>query len=240
VGSDNGRVYGVAKSDSVEKWSYQTGGDLKGNPAVGVSSVVFASTDGSVYSFSPSGGWVRGTSWKFDTGAPVISSPVPYSQWVIVGSTDYKLYCLEERDGSVFWSFLAEAPIDDTPVVYSYRPGQDFVYCIAVEKTPRSEKRTLFSVKLRDGQMMWRRAGVRAVVSMGKENLYVINDPVAGEGRTLSALDAMSGKEKFRINVAQFHFVPTNLADYGRNQAERGRIYLVAKDGTIQVIGEKL
>ena len=240
VGSDNGRVYGVDKARRVEKWNHVTGGDLKATPVVGASSVIFASTDGSVYSLSPVAGWQRGVSWKFDTGAAVFADPVPYSRWVVVGSTDYKLYCLEERDGSVFWSFPAEAPIVDKPVVYSYRPGQDFVYCVSVERNAGSEKRTLFAVKLRDGQMLWRRTGVRSVVSLGKETLYALGDPAAGEGRTLVALDVMTGAEKFKFDIGQFHFVPTNEADFGRDGAERGRIYLVAQDGTIQVIGEKL
>jgi outer membrane protein assembly factor BamB len=240
VGSDNGRVYGVDKTRKVETWNHVTGGDLKAPPVMGASSVLFASTDGSVYSLSPSAGWQRGASWKFDTGAPIVAEVVPFSRWVLAGSTDYKLYCLEERDGSVYWSFPAEAPIVDKPVVFSFRPGQDFAYCISVDRSTRGEKRTLFSIKMRDGQMMWRRPGVRSVVTMGKDTLYVLSDPAGGGGRTLQALDVMTGAEKFQIAIDQFHFVPTNLADFGRNAAERGHIYLVAQDGTMQLIGEKL
>jgi hypothetical protein len=109
-----------------------------------------------------------------------------------------------------------------------------------VDRNPRGVKRTLFSVKLLNGEEQWRLEGIRKVVSMGKKNVYAINDPAPGEERFLIAVDVLTGKESFRIPVKGFHFIPANLADNGRNQKERGRIYLVAEDGTIQAIGERL
>jgi len=86
---------------------------------------------------------------------------------------------------------------------------------------------------------MWRSEGVRQVVSLGRDNLYVLNDPSAGKGRTLTALNILTGKERFQLDVSEFHFAPTNLADFGRNRTERGQIFLVAKNGAIQAITEK-
>lgn len=239
VGSDNGRAYGLQKKSAVEDWTYRTRGGIKASPVVGGGAVFVASTDGSVYRFTARTGFIKGSSWEFKTGARVVADPILFSRWVLVGSTDYKLYCLEMQDGTVFWSFPAEAPIEDAPVVFSYRPNQEFAFCVSVRRTTHSEDRTLFSVKMNGkeaGQEAWRRPGVRKVISMGKSLLYVITD----QDRSLLALDILTGEEKFRIPLEDFAFVPVNTADFGRNLKERGRIYLVAEDGTIQVIGERL
>jgi outer membrane protein assembly factor BamB len=100
-------------------------------------------------------------------------------------------------------------------------------------------RRTLFSVKLRDGQEAWRREGYRSVVGIGKKSVYAINDPGAGGSRFLVALDVLTGEEQFRISIDGFDFVPLNSADSGRDPNQRGKIYLLAQDGTIQVIGER-
>jgi outer membrane protein assembly factor BamB len=239
VGSDNGRAYGIPKQQHVEDWTYRTEGSITAAPAVGDNRVVFASTDGVVVSFSPAAGYVPGSSWRRQVGAAVVCDPLVYGRWVLVASTDYKLYCLEQTDGSVFWDFLAEAPIETSPVVYSYLPGQEFCYLIGVDRSRGGIQRTLFALRMRDGERLWRREGVRRVVSMGKEILYVLDDPDSGAGRTLSALDVKTGAEKFKIDIGDFSFVPTNTADFGRDRNERGRVYLVARSGTIQVIGEK-
>jgi outer membrane protein assembly factor BamB len=237
AGSDNGRVYGIQKRSSVDQWTYRTGNSIKASPAVEGSSVFAASTDGSVYKFSARGGWVRGAAWKAETGARVTGDPVPFSRWIIVGSTDYKLYCFESSDGSIHWSFQAEAPIEETPVVFSHGSNKEVVYVINIDRSTRADVRTLFAVKLTNGHEMWRHKGVRKVVSVGKKNLYVLED---SRDRVLVALDLESGAERFRIPVNGFSFFPTNHAEMGRLQKERGRIYLVAEDGTIQVIGERL
>jgi len=239
AGSDNGRVFGLKKRSPVEEWTYRTGGSIQGSPAVDQPAVYVSSTDGSIYRFAGATGWTRGLSWKVDTGSRIIGDPVVFSRWVLAGSTDYKLYCLEQ-DGGIFWTFQAEAPIEDAPVVYSYGSNQDFAYVIGVNRTRRDEQRTLFSVKLTTGQEVWRRSGVRKVISMGKRNLYLLEDGDGPGQRDIVAVDALGGQEKFRLRATGFQFFPTNHADHGRNTAERGRIYLVAADGTMQLIGERL
>jgi outer membrane protein assembly factor BamB len=240
AGSDSGRVYGIGKGSCVDEWSFKTGGAVSSSPVVEAANVFFTSTDGWIYRFATPTGWVSGSSWKKETGARILGDPILASRWVIAGSADYKLYCLESLDGSVFWAFQAEGPIEDTPVAFTYRPSQDYVYTIAVQRTTQSEVRTLFAVKLSNGQEAWRQKGIRKVVCMGKQNLYVITDAPRGEKRSLLALDVLTGEEKFRIPVEGFDFVPLNSADLGRNPKQRGVIYLVSEDGTIQVIGERL
>lgn len=241
LGSDNARAYGFRKRSGVEEWTYRTGGNLVASPVVLGSSVFFASTDGALCRlFSVQPGWIVGSSWELRTGGRIVGDPTIYSRWVLVGSADYKLYCVDVQDGSVFWSFPAEAPIEEAPVVYSHQTNQEFAYCVTVQRSAGAETRTLFALRLRDGQEVWRRTGLRKVVALGRNTLYALNDPKRGEGRALVALDILDGKERFRLPLENFDFIPHNSADFGRNAEERGRIYLVAQDGTIQVIRERM
>ncbi len=241
AGSENKRVYGVKKNQGMLDWTYLTGDFVEADPASDGIAVYVGSNDGSLYRFSALAGWREGFSWEFATGSRIASAPVLFANRVLVGSADYKLYCLNAVDGSVVWEFLAEAPILDSPVVYSYRPGREFAYCIATDPQRDGATRTLFAVEMRRGIEAWRYEGVRKVVSIGDRNLYVLTD-VAGSRRqrALVALDVLSGKERFRLDVDEgFRFVPVNLADRGRSPNERGRIYLVGGDGAVQVIGER-
>jgi len=235
VGSDNRRVFGLRKKSKVEDWTYLTGDAVRTAPLIQPPNLYVGSTDGSVYKFAGPTGWLAGTSWRFKTGARIVADPVAASRWVLVASTDYKLYCLETSDGGLYWSFPAEAPIEEAPVVLSHRTNQDFVYCVTVDRTGGGETRTLFCVKLQNGTEVWRARGIRRVVGIGKNQVYAISDSKTRAERSLVAIDFTNGKEKFRIPIPGYDFVPTN-----NSARDRGRIYLVAEDGTIQVIGERL
>ena len=237
-GSETGVAYGLPKRSPSEVWTYRTGSVIQASPVVGGPHLYVGSTDGALHRLTARQGFIQGVTWKLDTGARIVSDPVVFSRWVIVGSTDYKVYCLESQDGSRRWDFSAEAPVEDTPVVYSHAANQEYVYAIGVERSVRGHgaNRTLFSVKLSTGQEQWRVKNVRKVVSMGKRLLYVLDD----KEKKMRALDVLTGRELFTFPLGGFSFVPTNLADNGRDRKERGRIYLIGEDGTIQVIGERL
>ena len=55
--------------------------------------------------------------WKVKTGGQVISSPVLAGGKVFVGSSDYKLYALNETDGEILWTFETGGPVNSTPLV---------------------------------------------------------------------------------------------------------------------------
>jgi hypothetical protein len=246
AGAETGRFYAVPKGSSLDDWTHRGKGKVEAAPLLAGQRVVFAGHGGGVYGLSPERGWVNLESWQYYTGARIVADMASFSRWIFVGSADYKLYCLESLDGAVHWSFVAQAPILDAPVVYSFRPNEEYVYCIASEGPVTSPRRTLFAVPLLKGEnvtrgeALWRREGVRRVVSLGKETLYVLDDASAGGGRAVSGLDVRTGALKFRLPVEGFNFVPINRANAGRNQAERGRIYLVSQTGAIQALREKL
>lgn len=238
AGADSGRVYGVSKEASIDKWTFVTNAYVESTPVRHQTSTYVTSTDGSAYRFSTAAGYRQGFSWSFKTGAAIYASPVAFSQWVFVASTDYKLYCLGANDGTRVWSFLGEAPIYETPVVYSYEAGKEFVFVIAYDRGRKQRK--LFCVNLRKGDEVWQMEGISRVVSLGRKNLYVLTDQETTGERSLLALDAWTGKEQFRLPIDPgFRFIPTNTADFGRNRSQRGRIFLISGGGAIQAIAEK-
>lgn len=239
-GSDNSRVYALQKKTGIEAWQYRTGGSISASPQVHGMSVFLASTDGCLYAlFTTAPGWIAGKSWRLQTGARITGDPTVFSRWVLVGSHDYSLYCVEAADGTKHWTFLSEAPIEEAPQVYSVGSGKEYVFFVAVERAQRRRIRTLFCLRLGDGSEVWRREGIRKVLSLGKKRLYVLADAPQASARSILALDVDTGETLFQIPVAGFEFLPHNSADFGRNPAERGRLYLVSRDWTIQVIGEK-
>jgi outer membrane protein assembly factor BamB len=245
AGSDLKICFAVKKKSKVEAWTYRTNGRIESAPVLVGSNVIFASHDGHVMGLIPSKGYDTIRSWDFATGARVRANIGTFDRWIFVGSEDYKLYCLR-LDGSVQWSYVAEARIVDEPIVFRVRPNKAFVYIISDRDSLRGSPRTLQAIPLPRGDFaggaypIWRVANVRKIVSIGLRNLYVLMEPGASGQRVLVALDLETGKESFRIDLEGWNFVPTNYADGGRHKIERGRIYLISESGAIQVIGEKL
>jgi hypothetical protein len=245
-GGENGRFYSFRKNESFHDWQYATGGAINASAVLTSDRIVFGSLDGSVHGLTPDQGYVQFRSWELQTGGRVTADIVSHARWIFVGSEDFKLYCIEATDGSVFWSFGAEAPIRDRPVIYRYRPNEEWVFCLASATTLKDPRRTLFGIRLPKGEAIapnataeWRRENVLKVVSIGRDVVYVL-DAAANDGdpRTISALDVRTGEEKFKLDIGGFDFVPTNLADAGRDANEIGRIYLIDREGAIQCLRE--
>ncbi len=243
LGSDLKRAYAVPKKMKVEQWTYLTKGRIEATPLLAGDKVVFASHDGSVTGLVPGEGWDKVRSWKFNTGDRIRSDLAFYDRGIFVASSDYKLYCLR-LDGTVRWSFVTQAEVNEPPSIYKTAGGAH-AFAIADENKLKGLPRTLFALPLPKGDNVaavfhsWKLENVKKVVSIGKENLYVLMEPGASGEKTLLAVDIDTGKEAFRLDVAGFNFIPNNAADFGRRSTERGRIYLISKTGSIQVLGEK-
>jgi outer membrane protein assembly factor BamB len=113
VGSFDSDLYAINAATGLPEWKFQTGDDIYSSPALEenaggqVTAVVIASTDGKVYSLSPSGH----LQWSYDTGAPIRSSPVigfapdGVNRIVYVGGSDGILYALNAATGTRRWSY---------------------------------------------------------------------------------------------------------------------------------------
>ncbi len=236
LGSDLKRAYAVPKNLKVEDWTYLTKGRIESRPLLAGDKVVFASHDGSVTGLIPSVGWDKVRSWKFNTGDRIRSDLAFHDRYIFVGSADYKVYCLR-LDGTVRWSFVAEAEINESPVIYNPAAGLH-AFAIADENKLKGIPRTLYALPIPKGDNVaavfasWRMENVKKVVSIGKQNLYVLLEPGASRQKILVAVDIATGKEAFRLDIAGFNFIPNNSAG-------NGRIFLISRTGAIQVLGEK-
>ncbi len=240
VGSYDRRIYAMPKKTGLDSWTYITGGEITSAGTVGEGGhLYFTSTDKYVYRLEPASGWVNGKSWRFATGARILGSPVFFSRWIFVGSTDFKLYCFE-MDGTRAWEFPAEASVSETPVVMSLKPDKPMVFCISQESRGGREKRIAWALDAKTGQTYWHRDDVSQVIGIGRRAVYLLPDTRAVQGgRQLIAVDAMKGDELFSIPVDRFEIIPTNDAEHGTNARTRGVVYLVSKAGLVQAIREK-
>ena len=71
--------------------------------------------------------------WNFSTGAPVVSSPAVVDGYVVVGSKDGQIYCLNSSNGQLVWNFTTLGEVNSSPAIdngCAYVGSNDgWVYC---------------------------------------------------------------------------------------------------------------
>lgn len=106
------------------KWKFRTGGEIKSQPLLYNSFVIFNSTDGYVYSIDKRNAHVQ---WKFKTNGEkrldmwdyYLSSPVCSDNKVFVGSGDGNIYAIEPSSGTLVWKYKTDDIVHATPLVYN-------------------------------------------------------------------------------------------------------------------------
>ncbi|MBI4583438.1 MAG: PQQ-like beta-propeller repeat protein [Planctomycetes bacterium] len=239
VGSYDQKIYGILKNRTNPDWFYITRGDIRGAGIVSEMQTYFTSTDGRVYRFHGSRGARDQSFWQFATSAPITSPPVLFSRWVYAGSTDFKLYSLLERDGTKNWEFQAQAPIYDQPYAFNLKPNFSLVLCIGDDQRPAVKKRKLWALDAATGDVKWAFDHLQQTLAVGKDSIYFLTDPRSNKGRSVIALDGVTGKEKFSFPVDDSFFIPTTIGA-GEARKQSGILYLIHASGFIQAIGERL
>lgn len=107
VGNKDGKFFCLELATGKKLWeSSAPKGSFEGAPGFAGDLVIAGSTDSFVYSWNAETGLPN---WKFETEgevhAPVNvwTDPASKEQRVFVGSYDYKLYCLNPKDGKKIW-----------------------------------------------------------------------------------------------------------------------------------------
>jgi eukaryotic-like serine/threonine-protein kinase len=82
--------------------------------------------------------------WKFRASNQVTGSPVVTSDYVIFGSQDKFVYCVEKETGREKWAFRADNQVQASPVAYS---GLVYFVCAAG---------CLYAVEIASGEQRWK------------------------------------------------------------------------------------
>jgi outer membrane protein assembly factor BamB len=183
-------------------WRYSTGATVTASPLVTESGMVIAgSCDGYIHALDRASGKPV---WKLSTGGPILASasklsrripagvdssgqPTFRSAGVLVGSSDGRLYAIEEVKGQVIWTFTTDGPITATAVASGER--------IFVGNRSGS----VYALDGGTGKQLWvtRVAGSIAYPpAADEERVYV----TTGEGQ-VHALAAATGRELWRNDL---------------------------------------
>jgi len=146
IGSDDGNVYALALADGKKVWAFKTGGGVESSPLVMEGKVFVGSGDGFVYALEAATGklaWKYETgdkvlgapnSVKLNVGngvgapaaTPIASAAggvLPDSRrdgrptFVLVGSYDFKLHCIDAITGRSNWVYETGNYINGSPAV---------------------------------------------------------------------------------------------------------------------------
>lgn len=98
------RVYALSAENGTKVWDYETGGPIRGDPALCGDLVIFGAEDGTVYALEAGSGAER---WRraLEPATQIRASLYAEDGVVYVHAANQKLYALEIENGTVLWSF---------------------------------------------------------------------------------------------------------------------------------------
>jgi outer membrane protein assembly factor BamB len=138
VGSTDGSLYAINRTDGTQRWKYDSKGPIASSPAFNNGLVYILSNDGLVYAVDAATGqskWTFATKGERRFTAPGIhgamprtermpdpfdvftSSPTVANGIVYVGSGDQSVYALDANTGALRWSFATGDVVHASPAV---------------------------------------------------------------------------------------------------------------------------
>jgi eukaryotic-like serine/threonine-protein kinase len=213
VGSSDGKIYAIKRSDGTSVWHFQTQGPVSSSPAVWNGIVYGASVDGYVYALDAPTGQLK---WRFKTEgerrftAPgihgiipktemmpdpydlFISSPTIDNGTLYIGSGDHNVYAIDAATGSLRWKFATGDVVHASPAV-----SEGVVYI-------GSWDRYLYALDAATGAVRWKfLTGDDQVIhnQIGIVSSAAIADGVVyfgGRDSKLYALDARDGSLRWK------------------------------------------
>jgi eukaryotic-like serine/threonine-protein kinase len=218
-GSFDGYYYAVDIISGKLKWKLKTGGEkwmggkaywgmkpadiymndlwdfFLSSPVVGKiagnSIVYFGSSDGNVYALDAKDGELK---WKFKTNGSIHTSPALYSNTIYIGNWDGLFYAIDAQTGKEKWKFKTGEQQAMTGIQASATLENGVVYFSARDAH-------MYALDAANGTLLWK---------YDAENSWIlstaaIKDHVLYTGTSdtylLLALDANTGKEKFRFKT---------------------------------------
>jgi len=170
--------------------------------------------------------------WKFRDSLilerrPFACSPAVVGSRMLIGSDNYKLYCVDIKTGQLQWSFEAQYPIFSSPAVWNGRVyiGEGLHY---------DANTNLYCLDIRNGEVIW----------FFQTSSHTESSPTVDNGKVyfgagddgLYCLDAITGKEQWCFPDAHVDGGPLVVGDYvyfGSGYVYNGVICVSAKDGEL-------
>jgi len=237
VGSKDGYVYNVNKTNGKVNWKFKTGGVVRSSPAISGSVVYVGDTDGTLFAISLQTGtelwhfYIKGHALKnenfgFDRRA-IIAAPVVAGNKIIVGARDGFLYGIDKQTGKQLWVVdhevswvISHVAVKDTFVV-----------------TGTSDGRFVQAVNLNTGKQIWKfhTSLVWSSPVIDGDKVYVGSHQGA-----LLCLDLKTGR---KINAYQTYsiifsspVIAGNLLFFGNDD---GNLYALRSSGKAHDLHEK-
>jgi len=223
-GSFDGYYYAVDINTGKQKWKFKTGGEkwmggkaywgmqpagmfmndlwdfFLSSPTIGITGndavVYFGSSDGNLYAVNTEDGALK---WKFCTNGSIHTSPALYNNTVYIGSWDTWFYAIDARTGKEKWKFKTGDQVAMAGIEASATAWNGIIYFGARDAH-------LYALKAADGKLHWKydaeNSWILSTAAIRDNVLY------AGTSDTylLLALDANTGKEKFRFKTNGYVF----------------------------------
>lgn len=151
VADTAGKLTAYDRYTGQSQWSFSTGGEILGAPAVTRSLLIFGSGDGKVYAVDDTGK----ERWNYEAGAPVYSPPLVDNGVAYVGDNAGCLHAINVETGKKQWIFdRADYAIEAAPI----RWGDSIVfgawdgYLYAVDRSTGKLAWKALGPKSRDGK----------------------------------------------------------------------------------------
>lgn len=196
-------------------WIYKSLGRAVTQPATGLGCLAWPTDRGHLYVAATTNRAIR---YRMEAKDTILSTPVFVApDKLIATSIDGYIYCLAplRQSSNMTWQFSTGEPISQSPTVIG-----DVAYVV-------SDSKRLYAMSVKDGLPLWDSpaAGIKRVLSVSKDRLYVFGD--VGH---LLMLDVSTG--------ARVGDIPTIEYDLNVKNLINDRLYIGSRNGTIQCLRE--
>ncbi len=166
--------------------------------------IYFGSSDGNRYAVNAEDGKIK---WKFHTEAPIHTTPAVMHQTIYFGSWDADFYAIDSKTGQLQWKFHTGDKPGMTGIQSSAEVDGNHVYFGARDAH-------MYCLNASTGDVIW---------SYDAEGSWILSSPTLKDGvlyvgtsdsYLLLALDAQTGREKFRFKTHGYVYSSPALAGH--------------------------
>jgi outer membrane protein assembly factor BamB len=215
------KLYAIDTISNEILWSYTTDGIVNSSPTIlADGTIFFGSTDGYIYSVSPSGTLI----WKFKTGSDGIrdafiqgtnSTILLSNGYAIFGSFDYYIYCISSIDGTLVWKVQTGGWVQGSAAV-----SGTTVYIGSADYK-------LYAINIFTGSILWTyttESGIDSVPAIGYNGLIYFGSI----DNTFYALNPSGGLEwKYTASSSIYSSAAINIF---------GTVYFLSSDGYLHSV----